>query len=164
MPTTPDDVSRFIANYDGSQVDEIALEWVSTAGQEFFDPHTGFRAKLMPSGPMLNLPLILLRDLFRAEAMVCTSMYRLREGRVATLFYSLLWQGGVAELALCAQCVQVAWLSEERMTALPFAADMAESLRHACEKRAVNPKLGEQAGRYAALEKYFAAFAARGRA
>jgi hypothetical protein len=40
---------------------------------------------------------------------------------------------------------------------------MAESLRHACEKRAVNPKLREQEGRNAALGKYFAAFATRGR-
>jgi hypothetical protein len=40
---------------------------------------------------------------------------------------------------------------------------MAESLRHACEKRAVNPRLRDQAGHYAALEKYFADFAARGR-
>ncbi len=70
----------------------------------------------------------------------------------------------MAELAPCAQYVPVAWLSEERMTALPFAADMAESLRHICEKRAVNPRLREQAGRYPALEKYYAAFAARGRA
>ena len=159
-----DDVSRFIDDYDGSQVDEIALKWVSTPGEEFFDPHRGFRADLIRSGPRLQLPLVLLRDLFRAEAMACTSMYRLREWLVADLFYCLLRRGGVAELALCAQCVPVAWLSEEKMTALPFAADMAESLRHACEKRAVNPRLREHAGRYAALEQYFASFAARGRA
>ncbi len=159
-----DDVSRFIAHYDGSQVDEIALAWVSTAGQEFFDANSGFRADLIRSGPTLELPLILLRDLLRAEAMACTAMYRLREWLVANLFYCLLWRGGVAELALCAQCVPVSWLSEERMTALPFAPDFAESLRHACEKRAVNPWLREQAGRYAALETYFAALAARGQA
>ena len=128
--------------------------------------NAGFRAELTEDAwmPMPNLPLILLRDLFRAEAMVCPDMNSRGMGNVKALFYSLLSRGGVAELALCAQCMPVAWLSEENLGALPFAADMAESLRHACEKRTGNARFWEQARRYAALEKYFAAFAARGHA
>lgn len=154
-----DDVTRFIADYDGSQVDEIAVKWVSTAGQKYFDVHAPFRAKLMQNAarPMRDLPLILLRDLFRAEAMVCTSTYRLQFARVADLFYSLLSRGGVAELAPCAQCIPLPWLGEDKMTELPFAADIAESLRHACEKRTRNPRYGDMAERYASLERYFAA-------
>lgn len=128
--------------------------------------HAGFRAELTNGAPlpMRTLPLILLRDLLRAEAMACTAVNAYRLRRIGELFYSLLSRGGLTELALCAQCLPAAWLSDERMTELPFGADMAESLRHACEKRTRNPMYVEQAGRYAALEKYFAAFAARGRA
>ncbi len=161
-----DDATRFIADYDGSQVDEIAVKWVGAAGQECFDIHAAFRAELMQDRtlPMLNLPLILLRDLLRAEAMAGTALYGYEMGRIGQLFYFLLSRGGVAELALCAQCVPVAWLRERGMTEMPFAADTAQSLRQACEKRTSDPMYGEQAGRYAALEKYFATFAARGRA
>ncbi|WP_167240139.1 hypothetical protein, partial [Massilia genomosp. 1] len=161
-----DEATRFIADYDGSQVDEIAVKSVGAAGQECFDMHAGFRAELMKGAapPMRNLPLILLRDLLRAEAMACTAMDDFRLRRIGELFYSLLSRSGVAELAHCAQCVPVAWLSDEKMTGLPFAADMAQSLRHACEERTGHPMSGEQAGRYAALARYFAAFAARGHA
>jgi hypothetical protein len=159
-PFPCDEAARFIADYDGSQVDEIAVKSIGAAGQECFDMHAGFRVELLQNAapPMPNLPRVLLRDLFCAEAMACTSIkyaYGLR--RISELFYSLLSRGGVAELALCVQCVPVAWLHQDVMTELPFAADMAESLRHACEKRAGNPMYVEQAGHYAAFAKYFAA-------
>lgn len=44
---------------------------------------------------------------------------------------------------------------------MPLEASMAESLRYACEERSSNPLFAGQATHYVALERYFAAIAAR---
>lgn len=148
-----DDAACFIADYDGTQFDEI-------------DANATLRDELMhEAGPALQtFSLRLLRDMFRAQARACVAGQDFDSRAIAALSLSLLTRGGVGELALFAESIPDSALSVGAMAQLPFAAELAESLRYACEERTSNPMFGERTVQYAALEKYFAAIAARGHA
>jgi len=148
-----DDAACFIADYDGTQFDEI-------------DTNATLREELMhAAGPALQtFSLRLLRDMFRAQARACVAGQDFESRAIAALSLSLLTRGGVGELALFAESIPVSALTVGAMAQLPFAAGLAESLRYACEERTSNPMFGERTVQYAALEKYFAAIAARGHA
>lgn len=157
-PSPSDDAARFIADYDGSQFDEIDLASNSETGQGVRDLHAQFRIELMrEAGPaMASLSLRLLRDLFRAEAKACTAMQNFQTRSIADLARALLSRGGVGELALFAECMPLSALDAPMLQQLPLPADMAEALRYACEERTSNPMFGERAVQYAALEAWFA--------
>lgn len=158
-----DENARFIADYDGSQQAELEFASNGATGPAFYDANENFRIALMrESGPMFaNFSLRLLRDVFRAQAKACSAKESFDGWVLAAPACALLCRGGVGELDLFAESIPVAALSTRSMLDMPIPADMAASMRHACDERKSNPLFAERAQQYTALERFFGAIAAR---
>ena len=109
-----------------------------------------------------DLSLRELRAMFCARAESCAAARSFDSAELSKLALALLTRGGVGELSLFAASLPEPALSARLMQAMPLAADMAASMRHACDERTSNPMFSERAPQYRALEGFFAAIAARG--
>jgi len=94
-----DDVAKFVTNYSGADEDRIRFDWNGKHAEEFVDRNMDFRESVREAvlENVSSAPLVLVRDLFRAETQFSREAWGIVDG-VWELAECLLRRGGTAYL------------------------------------------------------------------